>query len=240
MINKYSPNIYKQIYINTGKNQKDESFISSNGQKSAFINQQAVLQKAYYPNNTILFGTYYDFTNRGFDFMRGLKVFPERFLDPNKLKGLKVIDICTGGGRFIYDFIKEGKKTGIDIDITGLDRMINYKYKHQCPEYPSNIVRGDARHTNFLDKTFDIIYSLTGPLSYDGIFVQKEEKEVQLAVITEMNRILKPGGKIRLGMCNLPIIKKLIKDLSDLKITDYNPILDGDEIQKSWLEISKN
>jgi ubiquinone/menaquinone biosynthesis C-methylase UbiE len=190
-------------------------------------------------DNKVSFGAYYDFTNRGFPFIKHFKVYPEKFLDPCRLKGLKIIDICTGGGQFIYDFIDEGKKLGIDIDILGLDRLINYKYLYHCPEYPKRIIKGDATRTQLPDKCFDVIYSLTGPLSYDGILFQKEQECVQLAVLTEMSRILKSGGCIRLGMCNLSHINRLIEDLPTLKVTDYNPIFNRDYMEKSWLEISK-
>lgn len=177
---------------------------------------------------------YYDPTDRSLNRMTSMPNedgYPSGFF--TDLKGKKVLDIATGGGQFIEDLLANG------VDIIGIDKIKSRTLLSKPAEVKERIKTGvDAQCTPFADNSFDVIFSFTGPLSYDGIGHAEEKYVLRLNVLREMCRILKPNGVIRLAPVNYDVMSNLVEQTPKLSINRTDPCI----VQKdgtSWLEIKK-
>jgi SAM-dependent methyltransferase len=95
-------------------------------------------------------------------------------------------------------------------DVWGIDRR-EFKFKH--PNF--HLVLEDVRKTSFPDNFFDAVYAIS-TLEHIGLSgrygVTKEDTEGDAKTITEIARILRPGGIL---LCTVPYAReaKIIKSL---------------------------
>lgn len=117
----------------------------------------------------------------------------------------KVLDLCCGTGKMIE---LECKAVGENTTVMGLDfnsEMLNVgnkKLTESLANYKFNLVQGDAMELPFEDNTFDSITIAFGLRN-----VPDKRK-----AISEMYRVLKPGGKavcLELSKPEMPILKNI-------------------------------
>jgi len=104
--------------------------------------------------------------------------------------GDKVLDLGCGNGR-LYQLFE-----GVSIDYIGLDisEELIKKAQEKFPEIEFAV--GDMRELPFPDDSYDVIYSIAA-------FHHLANAEDRLKALSEMRRILKPGGKIIMTNWNL-------------------------------------
>lgn len=117
----------------------------------------------------------------------------------------KVLDLCCGTGKMIE---LQCKAVGNNTMVVGLDfnrEMINVAYKklnQSLNNYRFNLIQGDAMELPFEDNTFHCITIAFGLRN-----VPDKKK-----AISEMYRVLKPGGKIvclELSKPEVPVFKNI-------------------------------
>lgn len=104
--------------------------------------------------------------------------------------GNKVLDLGCGNGR-LYQLFE-----GMSIDYVGLDQSeeLIKKAQEKFPEV--NFAVGDMRELPFPDDSYDIIYSI-------AVFHHLANAEDRLKALSEIRRVLKPGGKVVMTNWNL-------------------------------------
>lgn len=175
-------------------------------------------------------GKIYVQTNRSVRTITGASPsYPTSFFNPAELKGKDVLDVGTGGGNLVLDMRGMGAKAvGIDIQ-----SHLNHA------KYPDFFKIADAKNTGFISESFDMIYSSWSVFSYAEKFNFKVE------VLTELKRILKKGGKVRLGAISPHEIKKVAKEVGAFEVTVCPPIpllkrlFPKTQKMTSWIELTK-
>ncbi len=96
-----------------------------------------------------------------------------------------VLDVATGTADFAIAALDSGAKEIVGIDIS--EGMLS-KGREKVKKYNGRIrlERGDSEHIQFTDQTFDAIIVAFGVRNFENL--QKG--------LTEMNRVLKPGGHL--------------------------------------------
>lgn len=108
----------------------------------------------------------------------------------NIKKGTRILDLGCGRGDLAIECARRGAKvTGIDYSEDGIDIARN-ALKKQKKNIQENVhfFRMDAKNLKFTDNSFDLITSFD---VFEHLF--KEELE---AVMNEISRVLKTGGKL--------------------------------------------
>jgi len=103
----------------------------------------------------------------------------------NTDKPIQVLDVATGTADFA---IAVSKKAAQGSHITGIDLsegMIEIG-KTKCQGLPIELMIGDAENLNFADDTFDRICVAFGVRNFENL----------MKGLTEMQRVLKPGGRL--------------------------------------------
>lgn len=103
----------------------------------------------------------------------------------NTDKPIQVLDVATGTADFA---IAVSKKAAQGSHITGIDLsegMIEIG-KAKCQGLPIDLMIGDAENLNFADSTFDRICVAFGVRNFENL----------MKGLTEMQRVLKPGGRL--------------------------------------------
>jgi demethylmenaquinone methyltransferase/2-methoxy-6-polyprenyl-1,4-benzoquinol methylase len=120
------------------------------------------------------------------------------------LKPKNILDVATGTGDFAltsYQILKPEKITGIDIS----DKMLEIGRKKIAKaglENSIELLHGDSEAILFDDNSFDAVTVAFGVRNFENL-----EKG-----LSEIKRVLKPGGKLIVLECtkpSLPIIKQL-------------------------------
>lgn len=156
-------------------------------------------------------GTQVDFnrTDRTLDQLHGKKFYPENFLFPAYLRGLKVLDFGCGGGQLVERLRREG------VDAHGLDIYLNRSQRTK-----SHFVMADGAYTPYGNETFDVVMSTWSAVAYlmfdanGGLEKQKTPEQRDFArraaatVLGEMIRVTKKGGVIRLS----PMLSERVGD----------------------------
>lgn len=146
----------------------------------------------------------YDFLNRflsaGIDIGWRKKAIKQLI----SLKPKKILDVATGTGDFAitsFEILKPEKITGIDIS----DGMLEIGRKKIAKAHLQNsieLVNGDSEAILFEDNSFDAVTVAFGVRNFENL-----EKG-----LSEIKRVLKPGGKLIVLECtkpSLPVIKQL-------------------------------
>ena len=125
-----------------------------------------------------------------------------------------ILDLCCGQGRHVLELARRGHK-----NLFGVDRshyLISRAKKLARQQGLTVTFReGDARKLRFPDDKFDIIYLAGNSFGYF------ESLEDDIAVLKEMRRLLKPGGKLLIDFTDGGFLR-----------TNYEP--------RSWEWIDKN
>lgn len=117
----------------------------------------------------------------------------------------KVLDLCCGTGKMIE---LECKAVGENNAVIGLDfnkEMLNVGYKklnQSLNNHKFNLIQGDAMELPFEDNTFNCITIAFGLRNLSN----------KIKAISEMYRVLKPGGKVvclELSKPEIPVFKKI-------------------------------
>jgi ubiquinone/menaquinone biosynthesis C-methylase UbiE len=138
----------------------------------------------------------YLFTDRKLDEL--VSEYTKEFLNPDKLRGKRVLDLCTGGGslprqlRYYYGVNAFGLDIVIEplakpFEARSLEDLENEGKAGRC------LIRRDAANTGLQSNSFDYLYSSWGVYSYEG-----GNQGLMEQVFKESHRILKPGGSLTL------------------------------------------
>jgi demethylmenaquinone methyltransferase / 2-methoxy-6-polyprenyl-1,4-benzoquinol methylase len=116
----------------------------------------------------------------------------------------RVLDVATGTGDFAitsYEILKPEKITGIDIS-DGMLEIGRKKIAKAGLENSIELINGDSEAILFDDNSFDAVTVAFGVRNFENL-----EKG-----LSEIKRVLKPGGKLIVLECtkpSLPVIKQL-------------------------------
>ncbi len=131
---------------------------------------------------------------------------------------------ATDLSRANWIFLTDLKKNGIALDIGGglgtvseimshyckkvyciepVDERIRFCKKRFEQEGIKNIqlIKGNALQLPFEDNTFDLVV-MNGVLEWVGVYSEKDPREAQKRVLSDIMRILKPGGVLYVGIEN--------------------------------------
>jgi demethylmenaquinone methyltransferase / 2-methoxy-6-polyprenyl-1,4-benzoquinol methylase len=130
----------------------------------------------------------YDFLNRFLS--GGIDVYWRKraISELKELKPRKVLDVATGTADvaiMTYKYLKPEKIIGIDIS-EGMLKLGQQKVDKILPDKEIELLKGDSEAINFPNETFDAITVAFGVRNFENL-----EKG-----LSEMFRVLKPGGKV--------------------------------------------
>ena len=148
----------------------------------------------------------YDFLNRflsaGIDVGWRKKAIKQLITDHPQ----KILDVATGTGDFAltcYEILKPEQITGIDISEGMLD-MGRKKIAKAGLQQNIELLNGDSEAILFDDNSFDAVTVAFGVRNFENL-----EKG-----LSEIKRVLKPGGKLVVLECtkpSLPVVKQLYR-----------------------------
>ncbi|MDH3864354.1 MAG: methyltransferase domain-containing protein [Gammaproteobacteria bacterium] len=100
-----------------------------------------------------------------------------------------ILDLCCGQGRHLLELARRGFTNlyGVDRSHYLISRARRIARQHG---YTATFREGDARKLRFRDNTFDLIYLAGNSFGYF------ESAEDDIAVLTELRRLLKPAGQL--------------------------------------------
>ncbi len=105
------------------------------------------------------------------------------YLKEHAVPGARVLDLGCGNGRF-YDLLEDRSVGYVGLDISeGLLREARKRH----PE--ATFVRGDATELPFQDASFDAVFSF-------AVLHHIPSEELRARFISEMRRVLRPGGTL--------------------------------------------
>lgn len=106
-------------------------------------------------------------------------------IDYPQLKGKRVLEVGCGAGSISAQLVKNGAQLSA-IDLTEHAIALTSR-RFQQFGLSGDVLRMDARNLNFDDNTFDLVWSW-------GVIHHSSETE---KIISEIHRVLKPGGQAR-------------------------------------------
>lgn len=110
--------------------------------------------------------------------------------------GGTVLDLACGAGRHAAALQQSGAR------VVGLDlSAVLLREARSCCNASAGLVRGDMRYLPFRDGSFGAVVNLFTSFGY---FSSDEEHQ---QVLTEVARILKPGGRFTLDFLNAPAVR---------------------------------
>lgn len=212
----------KPLSINPYYNKINYSFISFKGSEQMPAKKELEEDTFSKSRKKVIIsptGKGYSQTDRSIQDLINIKAYPKEFFNPSDLNGKNVLDVGTGGSKFVLDLKKLGANA------IGIDIHPHSDYK----KYPELFKIADASDTKFSEKSFDRIYSS------GSVFTYNEDFSFKVKVLEELKRVLKDDGKIRLGMASPEEIKQIAQKVGGLKISDsFLPL-----VKYSWVELTK-
>ncbi len=134
-------------------------------------------------------------------------------------KKLNILDLCCGEGRHSHLFAKKHTTTGLDYSKEFL-KVAKYKTPEKVK---SNLkfVRGDMKLTSkyFSKNNFDLVTSMYNSYGYF------DKRSDDFKVLTEVYKVLKPGGHFVLNTLNASGV--------ELHLGDQKPTGIGNEVEKN-------
>jgi ubiquinone/menaquinone biosynthesis C-methylase UbiE len=150
---------------------------------------------------------FYVQSNRG---LRTVKAFyPGQMLDPESLAGKKILDAGTGGGGFVKGLLQMQHETGLKFDVQGIDLSLSADLARDSEHF----LKRDMSSTGFADDSFDVIFSTWSFFSYES----QSNPEAAEKILHEFERILKPGGVIRISPVKPKVIEELVAKVPGLR-----------------------
>ncbi len=142
-------------------------------------------------DDQLLEGFHYGFFEKGIksisEAIENMNNYVDRLIDFKENKSLNILDVgCGVGSTSIYLAQKYPQSNFFGVSIG--QNEINFAKKLSQDKNLKNIsfIQGDFSNTNYPDNSFDVVFALES-MSY------ADDKEI---FIKEMNRILKPSGKL--------------------------------------------
>ncbi len=136
---------------------------------------------------------------------RGIKAvaleFGEGTVEPDRLRGLKVVDVGCGMGRFVEDLRAFG------VDAQGTDIVLSPDQK-QKPWFK----QADYLKLPYEDGSLDVIFETYGPSHF-------EQEVLMTAALKEYKRVLRPGGIARLAPIDGKKTRKLVKQVGGFSVS---------------------
>lgn len=127
----------------------------------------------------------YDLLNRVLSFGIDVRWRKKLYRILNLQPGQKFLDLATGSGDILKEFLRTNKITGIGCDRSG--RMLTFAQKKLTrKQMQSMLVRGDAFRLPFKENVFDAVTI--------GFGIRNMRPRV--AAIKEIYRIVSPGGRL--------------------------------------------
>ncbi len=116
----------------------------------------------------------------------------------------KVVDLCGGHGRHVFEFCNRGFKACTLVDYS--QYLVEYAAAHalEC-DYSIDIIRSDARNTGLSSEYFHHALILGNSLGY----IQKESADAQ--ILSEAYRVLRYGGFLLVDVTDGKAIKASFK-----------------------------
>ena len=115
--------------------------------------------------------------------------------------GQSALDVCCGTGAQVFEYSKNGlEATGLDLDPKML-RQTDW-YRARLPELKPAFVLGDATSMPFSDSAFDF--------ASISLAMHEHDEHFQDAVLSEMRRVVKTGGKLVLIDFRAPLPRSLV------------------------------
>lgn len=136
-------------------------------------------------------------TDRDFFELREFALYPHQYLYPSAYRGQKVLDLGCGDGGLVMELRRAG------VEAMGLDVFLN-PYQLTKPYF----IRAAAVQTGLEDSSIDVVFSTQGPLTY-----LTDEPEHQRAILKEIHRILRPGGRALISPIDPEIVMRLPRGL---------------------------
>lgn len=175
----------------------------------------------------------YNRSNRGF---RQLEYFYSKsILSIEALRGLKVLDIATGGGKFVRELRAGGVDAyGLDIALSSLQLPDIFRLVAKNGLPPEGIelssetgtgffVQADAAQTGLAAHQFDRIFSTYGPFEYDT-----SNPTYLRQLLEEMRRILKVGGMLYIspfwGTSSDERFREWVAAVEGLELVEIRPV----------------
>lgn len=135
-------------------------------------------------------------------FLRGVRLYAIPF--SGFKPGEKVLDVCCGTGDQAYHYARAGLlATGIDLDPAMLRLAGKDRRRRKLPDVPLHLA--DARRLPFPDASFD-----GASISFA---LHEKERSDRGEVISEMKRVVRPGGTLVFIDFQVPPPRKLISRL---------------------------
>lgn len=123
-----------------------------------------------------------------------LEPFIFDFADFQSAKGLKVLEIGVGMGADFLQWLKAGAlATGIDLSATSIEKA---RRRAELAGFQPDLRLADGEQLPFADNSFDIVYSY-------GVMHHSPDTN---QCICEAERVLKPGGQVRIMVYHHPSI----------------------------------
>ncbi|MFM1876862.1 MAG: hypothetical protein RL266_2599 [Bacteroidota bacterium] len=129
----------------------------------------------------------YDFLNRSLSMGIDIIWRKKAIAQLKELKPKTILDVATGTGDFALEAmsLKPEKITGVDISV-GMLELGKQKIAKRNLSDRIEMVVGDSENLPFLDNTFDAATVAFGVRNFESL----------LKGLTDINRVLKPGGKL--------------------------------------------
>ncbi len=171
-----------------------------------------------------------------------LSCFPEPAETAAQVQGLKqlldlhtdqlVADICCGHGRHLLPLAEAGYRL-VGLDASAMMLRVASRLA-AASRIPVSLVRGLAQALPFADQAFDVALNLFNSLGY-------MDDEQNRAVLAEISRCLKPGGKLLLDTRNKKFQILYAPYRQSVSLADGRPALlhcsydeDGSRLDSVW------
>jgi 2-polyprenyl-3-methyl-5-hydroxy-6-metoxy-1,4-benzoquinol methylase len=138
---------------------------------------------------------------------------PRRVTDLSALRGKDVVDIGGGGGQLVRELREVGARAhAVDLQ-AGAFRARGLKNN-------DHFIQGDATQLPIASGSQDVAYSNW------SVFYYEKDSEILTRALSEVSRVLRPGGEARLVGVD-PATLRLLDRVPELEVVSEAPMLHG-------------